>query len=255
MEDAVLESKTTELRSRQTGLLSAVEDGNPKSEKVLVFLAGFPDNEISAWGEVLETIRLSPQASTDYRILCLCLPDFEDSAVPKPWGWSITEIAEMLDNTINHYITSPSAQIYFVLHDWGSIFGLDYQNKYPLRVAKMVLFDVGMGMSKGQQPCPKFILVFYQWWWAFAYILSQLFCTCWGKCCFVSFSYLVSSCCQPTPADMAHHSRNARSVKIHMCYIYYQFWKDFFFTREKRLLYEFPTCPVLYMVININKFS
>jgi hypothetical protein len=59
-----------------------IELGNPKGEP-LVFLSGFPDDQLSAFGPLLEEFK------ADYRILSLCMPGNDVKAGgtwDKKWG-------------------------------------------------------------------------------------------------------------------------------------------------------------------------
>jgi hypothetical protein len=69
-------------------LLPFVTIGN-KTSPVLVFIAGFPDNCVTAWGENnLETL------SKKYFVISLCYPGFAKKKTRK-WGYEFDELIIM----------------------------------------------------------------------------------------------------------------------------------------------------------------
>ena len=126
--------------------LPVVDFGNKESHKIVVLLSGFPDNETSAWGDLLQML-ISSFKLSEYRFVCMCLPDFQDDVKPKKWGWDVGTINLMIEKTINHYIQNDKLKFNLIVHDWGSIFGLFYENRNPHRINRMIAFDVGLGAS------------------------------------------------------------------------------------------------------------
>ena len=232
--------------SASPNLLPVFEAGCPTSDNIIFFLAGFPDHETSGWGHLLEVLLEAEKSEmAEWRLICMCLPDFQANLIsaPKRWGWEVQEILKMLENTVDKY-AGPSKPFKMIVHDWGSVFGFAYENAHPGRISKLVALDVGFGISG---TCGLLITILYQWWWAIAYIFSQIFSMSCGECCFRSYKYLTLRCCQPTPHDMNTLPR--KDFKVHMCYIYYQFWKEVVVHNTKHLAKKFPVCPVLYLVI------
>ena len=227
-------------------LLSSVEFGKRDSESIVIFLAGYPDNEQSAWGDVLKHV-LSSNKFADYRVICLCLPDLQDNAKHQPWGYSFIEIVDALDATINHHVPNLALKFTLVVHDWGSTVGQMYENRSS-RIEKIILFDVGAGLMKGKrsESLAIFIVILYQWWWAYAYILSQVFGDRIGNFVYACYGALVPSSLHPTALD--NIPRPSASVNVHMCYLYYRFWKAVFSGTLPSQ--KFPRCPVLYLVSN-----
>lgn len=217
----------------------------------LFFVAGFPDDQTSAWGEVLEKIKQS-EKYINCKIICLCLPEFEQTNKQrKRWGYEFSEIVQRLDNTINHFVPDKTRKVELVVHDFGAWISLCYAAKHYDRIAKMAIFDVGIGMGKGLQPAyMTLIIVFlYQLWWAFAYIVSQLLSVSLGQLVFWLYVVLVPKFLQVVPLQSFHRGRE--DVKVHMCYVYYQFWRDILFRRSSMPKPSLPKCPVLFLVRNL----
>ena len=230
-------------------LLSYREFG--KGSEVLICLAGFPDNEISGWGEILDHLQTAPYSK--YRVVCVCLPDFEDEPLAQPrrkWGYSWDEIIALLDATISHVVPDPNKKVALMIHDWGSYGGLMYENRHPERVSKIVCLDVAMGISKGKSLFPPYlIVVLYQLWWAWAYFLSQALHASIGSLVFALYSLLVPSWFRPTPMQAKDIPRPTAQISVQLCYPYYHFWKDMLFSTTKSRLSLIPrpvSCPILF---------
>ena len=114
--------------------------------KVLVLVAGFPDDNISAYGQ--ENI---DHFSKFYYVISLCLPGYAKKA-GRPWGYDFDELVKMMNDTIEHVFTSASVsrtgvssiKIYLIGHDWGAYLAQLYENKYPEKIIKMCLLDVAV---------------------------------------------------------------------------------------------------------------
>jgi pimeloyl-ACP methyl ester carboxylesterase len=152
----------------------------------------------------------------------------------------------MLNRTICH-LFGDSNQVALVVHDWGSIIGMIYQNKYPTRVSRMVIFDVGI--KKQLSVYDGFVIVLYQWWFATAYIFSQILGNAIGKLIFYSY-FLLSTALpilSPVGNSKLKSTRPRAEISVHMAYPYFHFWKSMI-SLDKSISYKFPTCNVLYMV-------
>lgn len=65
-------------------LFPYIELGDEAAEPI-VFLAGFPDDQLSAFGPLIDKLK------SNHRILTLCFPDFDikhgsQQLKPRPWG-------------------------------------------------------------------------------------------------------------------------------------------------------------------------
>lgn len=215
------------------------ELGNQKGE-TLIFLNGFPDDSLSGWSPIFELLK------KQYNIISICIPQFEKNSNYKPWGYNFDELIIMLDITINQ-ITNSNESITFICHDWGAILGLLYCNKYPKKILRLILVDVGIkGIKDSNSIYETFIILLYQWWFSIAYIISQFLGSAFGNCIFVLYMILVTALpfLKVCPYDTFH--RPASEMNVEMCYIYYQFWKSFF--QGKPIEPKMPDCPLLYFV-------
>lgn len=212
--------------------------GDPKSEKVIVMLAGFPDDETSSYKPLFDDL------SKDYYLISLCLPGLEkDAKNRKPWGFHFDQLLLMLDNTIERL--SPQKQVYFMIHDWGSFMGLLYHTRYPHKVKKIIALDVGI------QHRPSIVefmyIIFYQWAFATSYFVSQAINSLLGNAMFMSFCLLLRlfPFLSPCPHDKA--TRASEEYTVEWCYLYYHFWSQYL-TGTFKSMPKFPTVPILFMV-------
>lgn len=73
------------------------------SSSPIVFLSGFPDNELSSWGE---QVPASLEAD-GHRLVFMCLPGYETVSLGKgkpsmkrSWGYSSEEVLQIMHSTI-----------------------------------------------------------------------------------------------------------------------------------------------------------
>lgn len=210
--------------------------GDPHNEP-LVFLAGFPDDHLSGWSPLVEELK------DRYYVIALCIPQFEKDATYKKWGYTFDELIHMMDNSIEEAVPKEKLPVTLIGHDWGSLFGFLYQNKFPSKIKKYVTVDIGLMTSISLWGM--FLMLLYQWWFAIAYIVSQLFGEFIGHVVFgmcvllLTYVPLLNIC----PNEKLPRPRN--EVNVNMTYVYYQYWKETFCGRS--LKPKFPTCPVLFM--------
>jgi len=193
-----------------------VEKFGKKGGDVIVFLAGFPDNCTSGWGNTVV------EFSKTHRCLCFCLPGFQDGKV-KPWGYSLQELREMFHSTLTAALKEEGdddIKVTFIIHDWGSYIGMCYVNKYPERIKRVVAFDVGiLNSPRGYN---LFIILLYQMTFAFIYLVSQLplignlLANIWATLYFL----LTPKFLAPCPHDKVPRPRN--EITVNLFYPYYQ---------------------------------
>lgn len=227
-------------------LLPYVEVGL-KSGEALVFLSGYPDDELSACAPLVDRLKAK------HRILAICMPDMQlkksEAHLAKPWGYSFAEIDQMLDGTIAH-VLGKDAKFTLIIHDWGSIYGTVYQNKRPPKVSRVVMMDVGIKRQFSLYDA--IVILIYQWWFAVAFVSSQFFGILVGNILLQLFFLFANSI--PSLTIGTSGSKLPRAVDeigVHMCYPYYHFWKAKFTMRSAEVNMLMPSCPVLYMVIKI----
>ncbi len=222
-----------------SNLLPYVEKGN-KTKPVIVFLAGFPDNETSGWGEVPQDLE------KNFRVILLCMPDYgKGNKVFKPWGYSFDEILQMMHATLQSLKVTDS-KFYLVAHDWGAFLGLRYENQHPELIEKLVLLDVGLLNPKNAPVKHILIVLLYQFWFAFAYVLSQTISVTLGNLVFKLFTWKpIAETLGPCPHEKESPIPMSELV-VNKCYPYYHFWRCQLTLSLKEPKY--PSCPLLFMV-------
>ena len=219
-------------------LLPFVEAG-PKNGPLVVFMAGFPDNCTSGWGDVLPQ-----ELEKTHHLLFLCLPDFQKgNKVFKPWGYSFKEIVERMHNTIQS-VNKTNEKILLVGHDWGAQLSLLYENRYPQFVGKVVLLDVGL-LKPPELPIVDLLLILlYQFWFAIAYIIASSINFTLGDLYFKAYYAPFLKFLSPCPQDTL--TIPFKDFNVNRCYPYYHYWKGKFTGTGTEA--RFPSCPLLYLV-------
>ena len=167
----------------------------------------------------------------------------EDGAEYRPWGYTYEEINTLLHATLLTLVPDESLKLNFVIHDFGSIVGLRYENTHPERVKSIVCLDVGIGVLTPQTPILQmFIILLYQSWYAVSYILSQLIHPAVGQMLFFFFALACPNFLKACPHDKV--KRKTSSMKVEMCYLYYSLFKA---VLGKKLEIKFPSCKLLFM--------
>ena len=186
-----------------------------KTAPKIILLAGFPDNH-SVWDNVVDYFQ------DTYHIFVGCLPDFDRQYLSKPDGYSIDEVISLFEIGIEK-ISKQNERVNLILHDWGSLIGINYYSKRPEKVLKLVTLDVGANSNDSNPDSPKLLGLAVSLWYQlnFAFIfwlgkrisstLAQLYFRCfmfgwriWGPCNFG-----------------ATFPRPKAELKWWMCYPYY----------------------------------
>lgn len=217
------------------------DPGNPTSKPTIVFLAGFPDDQLSPWGSILRS-----KLTEDYHCVFLCLPGYEKGGVPKRWGYTFDELFVIMHHTILQS-TKEGEQIYLVGHDWGSYIAHKYQNKYPNTVKKLTLLDIGMFKLWTATATQLLFISLYQGWFAFSYLLSQVFSKAVGRFFFLLFVNFVSPLFTGlwSSGDVGERLTRDDDVVLR-CYPYFYLWSQLL---TNTIVYpRFPSCPLLYIV-------
>lgn len=207
------------------------------SGPALVLIAGFPDDQLSAWNApFLDALK------EKYHVFALCLPDYDNSwNEAKPWGHSFDDLVNGLHETLEALVKD--RQFYLVAHDWGSVVAQLYENRFPERIKKLVLLDVGQMLKPSVIDVIR--ILSYQWWFASAYFWSQLFGLQVGNFIFYAFFVLCPKFLRCTPTDVI---RRKGKPTVQLCYPYYQFWKS---NLSGRLVEaKFPKVPTLFLYGN-----
>jgi len=229
------------------------QNDNVKS-KLIVFLAGFPDNESTAWGSVLDGMA----ADSDYRIYALAIPGLGSDGAKglRPWGWSFDELVSGLKATIDGLRAADGRQgqkFTLIGHDWGAHISLLYENKYGREdLERLALFDVGLTSVHPLSPRKVLhlaIIFTYQWWFALSFLVSQLpLCHGLGQLLFFAFVPLMRFI-GPCPHDVPRRRRE--EITVDLCFLYFQFWKAIFLAKDKKSVTpRFPVAPLLFIYGN-----
>lgn len=220
-------------------VLPYVETGNPNGSPI-VWLAGFPDNQTSGWGNVV------PNAlGKERRLIFLCLPGYEEgSTLTKAWGYDFNEIVGMINSTLEH-LGVCAQKFDFIIHDWGAFVGMIYMARYPQQIKRAVICDIGM-KKEFSSTYEIFKLLGYNIYLAIAYAISQLISFYLGQLIFYLFIIPYSPIqllLNPCPYD--NHKITVKELTVNKCYPYYYFWRN---TLCKTLpKAPFPTCPFLFL--------
>lgn len=235
--------------------------GNPRGQ-TLVLVSGFPDDEISGnlypipinilisplwlgWSPIIESLK------NEYFLVSVCFPGNEKNGKPKPWGYTVSEIVDMLDTTLNSIpeVTEPFT---LITHDWGAVIGYLYENRYPNKVTRMVAMDIGLNLE------PQLRILFYQLWFAATYVITQIFGMFIGKIPFWTIFILFEIFPFLSPLGMKGDApkRPRGELRPDMCYPYYQIWKHLFSQKlsdlismsDKLYFWGMPSCPILFLV-------
>ena len=93
------------------------------------------------------------------------------------------------------------------------------------------------------------MIVLYQWWFAIAYIFSQLLGHAVGNLIFYCY-FLLSTALpilSPVGNSKLKSTRPPNEISVHMAYPYFHFWKSMI-SMDKSISFKFPSCKILYMV-------
>ena len=149
----------------------------------------------------------------------------------------------MMDNTIKRL--AGERLVSLVIHDWGALIGMLYENQYPTRVKRLVVMDVGILHFPDLRYV--FHILLYQVTFAISYMVSQLVCLRAGNVLFKGFLALCYVCkplLAPTPHDVIH--RPFHHLHVEMCYPYFYLYMHYVCGRL--IMPTFPTAPVLFLV-------
>lgn len=111
-------------------------EGPPDGELVTL-IHGWPD-DLRLWDDVVKGLL----ATGKYRCLRVTMPGFGDKkgTVVDP---NFHEVAAMIADVIKHHQRDDQEQTALVIHDWGSVVGIQLQRLFPGLISRMVVCDVG----------------------------------------------------------------------------------------------------------------
>jgi pimeloyl-ACP methyl ester carboxylesterase len=216
-----------------------VEYNQGRGLSTIVFIAGFPDNELSSWGTII------PEAfKTSHHLIFLCLPGYSSSDRHlRPWAYNHDELQEMLDKTLSS-LMEPAEKFHLVTHDWGSHIGTRYQNNHPHKVKTLTMFDVGLCSLSSLPLSHSVPIAAYQIWFGISYLLTQLVGLTLATIFFKIYFWI------PVPVDYKPNPKKVQvaisTISPLMCYPYYYLLRELLTGGMN--LPSFPSCPTMYLV-------
>jgi pimeloyl-ACP methyl ester carboxylesterase len=218
-----------------------VEKGN-KYGPVILFMAGFPDDETSGWGTLIPE-----ELGKTHRLIFMCLPGYGNpklyaSQEKRRWGYTEDEVILMMHATIE-MLKLTDRPFVFTAHDWGAYYALHYTTKYPQSASKLILCDIGMVSVLTIPLATLPFLLFYQSYFAVSFAISQILGNTVGQCFYRMFGFLYHAVC-PSRDDRKHVP--FCRLTVYKCYPYYYLWRSLLTLSMKKA--AFPTCPLLFMV-------
>lgn len=216
----------------------AIEYNGGRGLPTIVFIAGFPDTELSGWGTVI------PEAfKKTHHLIFLCLPGYDETKALKKWGYNHNELQIMLHKTLGMLVPDGTT-FHLVTHDWGSHIGTRYQNTHPHMVKSLTMFDVGLCSLTSLPISHAVPIAAYQIWFAISYLLTQLI----GLT--VATLFLKLYFWIPVPIE---YKPNPKKVQVPvstitplMCYPYYYLLREL--VTGGMHLPSMPSCPTMYLV-------
>ena len=223
--------------------LPYVELGFPNGPPVLL-LSGFPDSELSAWGEVIPE-----QLAKTHRCIFVCLPGYSAKSnydVNVPWGYEQEDVLEMLRNTMDA-VGLTHTKFVMIAHDWGAYYALLHLTRHPNSVSKLVLCDIGMCSAFSLPLTSLPFIAFYQLFFAITYFISQAISVRLAESLFQAIG--IRAFFQILSPNRRHRSNVENQLTVLKCYPYYYLWRRLL--TGTTLPQAFPTCPLLFMVSTV----
>ena len=196
--------------------------GNKSSDKILVFMHGWPDTP-ALWD------RIVPAFQKDHYILILNYPNYSPKET-NPKGLDYEEVALRAKATID-LVNDTSRKIFVVSHDFGAAVGYYLDHLYPKYITEMVALDSAAHFNPYHP-----IIVFYQLVLVLAFLIGGTI----GK--FLTHRIMKLFGYWPEWADRVDSSWN---------YHYYYRWKKIFKAYgnfDKAILPGYkPSCSLTYI--------
>lgn len=180
--------------------------------------------------------------------ICLILGYEKGGKIPF-WGYNFPELIQFFDQTIDSII-GKEKNCTLICHDWGAFIGLLYQTKYPQKVKKLVLLDVGMVTPFTASLKSLIYVTMYQVWFVLSFLVSRVLGSFIGTIFMGLFFLPIFRPLWPS-YDPPPVPRN--EVRVDKCYPYFHLWKDLI--RFKMPDWTFPKCPTLYLVRILSRPS
>lgn len=200
----------------------------PNSRDTVVFISGWPDDAHSVWKSQTDALE-----GEKHMCMVVDLPNYGITAPKSAWGFSSDEVVDYLRQEVLR--AGKGEPVHLVTHDWGSVYGLLLEAKYPELCKTFTALDVGGALSCtfGQS----LFIFLYQAWLILAFLINGTI-GAWMTSAF---------------ANYAKAPRSDRKLTSSLNYPYARFWFEaiwpfgsgfpFRLLRSKLM----PDCPVLFM--------
>ena len=131
----------------------------------LVMLHGWPDS-YRLWDKTVELLK------DRYRCVRFTLPGFDVAAPAR--ATSLDDMCALLRSIVDE--VSPGVPVTLLLHDWGCVFGYEFEARHPDRVSRIVAVDIGDhnsgALARALSAKQRWQLFGYQIWLALAWKLG-----------------------------------------------------------------------------------
>jgi len=195
--------------------------GNKDSDKLLVFMHGFPDTT-EIWDPII-----APLVNDAY-ILNVSYPNFSDKET-NPKGIDFEELIDRLKETIDQ-INDTGRKILIVSHDWGALFSYWFDLKYQNYVSEIIGLDIGLIQDI---TCWK---VYYQLVLAIAFVCG---------CCLGNFMT------RRMVKGFNHQTSWESRINSSWCYPYKNIWKKILSGARRKNKFPFIkaklSCDIVYV--------
>ncbi len=144
-------------------------EGPKDAPELICMIHGWPD-DLHLWDRLASELL----STNKYRVLRVTMPGYSDNEEIRKMAGVLDpnfhEVATMIANVIKQYQKSSEDKAILVIHDWGSVTGVQLQRLFPGLVKKMVIMDVGP--TDTASPISLiFAGIFYQYQNILAYLL------------------------------------------------------------------------------------
>lgn len=219
-------------------ILPYIELGNPDGE-VIIFLSGFPDNQLSCWGSLIPEGLMKK-----YRLIFTCLPGFqsEKSCILPTWGYDVEELLNMLYLTVIQFSKS---SLILVGHGIGATYCLLFENCFPNLVSKLILCDNAKPTIITINKLLSFdvysiLILVHALFFSISFIISRLLSNYLMD---MVFSLFIT----PLFRIVMKVHTSKQTILARNCYVYY-YWCKRLITNTIPVT-KFPSCPLLFMVL------
>lgn len=183
--------------------------GNINSNKLLVFVHGYPDST-NLWRNYYE------KYSKDSYIVSFSYPNFPntDESEKLKWGIDFLEAIHRMKNTLDKINGEQKRKILFVAHDWGSAISFKFDKEFPGYMSDFIALDVSP--TSNRKLSNLLSIIKYQWLLSLCFILGNPI-----------GNWITSSWINSIPIPSLE-KEDLKKVNSSMNYFYYYLWRRVF---------------------------